>query len=321
MDWAAERWVRLYCCRSPKWTCLGFVGRSVIVHVLQALDTEGAVYIGSEEPWRWASQVFSAPADLAREGMARAFECGILEHRGDYLVMPEFKTSQAAASDDALRKRESRRRKRDLAARHARTPIHVTKRDTESMSQNVTSITNGSLSTHVNGYMSQSHGRVRDASVVNGSPYEDDPSQIPLPPPTPWIQMIKVWERAAFAGMPSGDPHAHKGRLETLWEACKARSASDPLGVFRRAAEAYCAAQQGKRKKPNLRWFASDFEEYADVVNGRRTSPLIEELERTKRLRAQAVQAGDSESAKRLDLELGRIGRAMTAPVLGGHHG
>lgn len=315
----ADRYVRLYC-DTPEWAALGFAGQAVAALLLPYLDTEGAVYLGTTEPWRLAMDLLQAPESTAREGMERALGSGFIEHRGHYLVVPGFAAAQKAAASEALRKRQSRRRQRDQA-------IRVTDRD---LSQNVTSQnvtpTNGyhAISTE-NAYLSRSHtGRVRDNvrdnvrpdaanSTPSDAPYEDDPAATKLPPTAPWMQLLKLWERVSNKGWPCGDPHSHRARLESLWVACHARDPADPLGVFKRAAEAYCEAQKKRGKTPNLRWFASDFEEYATYKgNGKRTSPLIEELQRTEKLRADAAKAGDSAAVTRLDRELSNIGKRMT---------
>jgi hypothetical protein len=128
--------------------------------------------------------------------------------------------------------------------------------------------------------------------------------------------MLKVWERVALNGLPCGDPHSHKKLLTTLWTACVARDATDPLGVFKRAAEAYVAAQQGKRKPIIFRWFASEFDQWASThKSGRRTSPMIEELTRKEKLHAQAIKDGDRETEKRLFGEIADLGERMARHV------
>jgi hypothetical protein len=320
----ADRYVRLYCHDSPEWAALGFAGRSVVTLLLPALDTEGAVYLGTTEPWRLAVDLLDAPEPLARQGMDRALSLGFIEHREHYLVVRGFAAAQKSAASEALRKRESRRRQRDKA-------IRVTERD---MSQNVTS----QNVTPTNGYhailaeneeMSRSHaGRVRDIvrdivradapkTAGHESPYEDDPNPVKLPGPEPWKQLWKTWEQVAFRGLPSGDPFGHRARLLGLWDACNARDPHDPVSVFKKAAEAYCEAQKKRGKAPRLPWFANDFGEYADAHkgNGKRTSPEIEELEATQALHDRAVQAGDGEAVTRLGLELRRIGKRMAGHV------
>ena len=322
MPQRTERYVRLYCDGSPEWAALGFAGQAVCALLMPFLDTEGAIYLGTTEPWQLAMDLLRAPEGAAREGMERALGTGWVEHRGHYLVMPGFAEAQRAAASEALRKRESRRRQRDKA-------IRVTDRD---LSQNVTS----QNVTPTNGYPAISAeneelsrcptGRVRDnvrdnvrPDAVNSAPheppYEDDPRPITLPPAAPWLQLLKVWERVSNKGMPIGDAHGHRPRLERLWVACAARDAANPMAVFQRAAEGYCEAQKKRGKVPRLQWFATDFEEYADTYkpNGKRTSPEIEALTRAKALHAQAIQAGDHAAEAELKAEIRAIGKRMVS--------
>lgn len=315
----ADRYVRLYCDDSPAWRELGYAGRSLVMHLLRVVDTEGAVYIGTAKPWELAVDMFEASKDAAEPAMARALRLGVVEHRGHFLCLPGFRQEQKRVGTDALRKRESRRRQRDLDL-HA----ELTK------SQNVTPIAKSQSVTPTNGYHANLAENASLSQCPTGHvtrdivttmrdlpPLEDDPGQIPIPQLAPWVELIKVWEKVAFNGMPCGDKRSHQGRLLELWDACKARDPHDPIGVFRRAAEGFCETQRKRGKAPQLRWFAGDFETFADTYkpNGKRTSPLIQELEATKALHEQAVKAGDAEAAARLGQELRNIGQRMARHV------
>lgn len=317
MDWPRERHVRLYCRDTATWQALGYPGQCMVILLLRVLDQHGRADLGDLEPWQFAVTLFHAPADHAQEGMAQALRLGVFVRHGRELSMPNFELAQSSPKSSALRMREYRGRLREEAALRNVTS-YKNGHDLAHPTPDAVTKCNDPLRTVTHGY-----ARLRKVTPSTGGngfssepPYEDDPGQVGLPPVVPWMQLLKVWEKAAFNGMPSGDPHSHRTRLEAIWTACVARDAHDPLGVFRRAADAYCAVQQGKRKPCQLRWFASDFEVYADSDrSGKRTSPLIEQLQATEQLRAKAALARDSEAVARLDLELGRIGRKMTGHV------
>jgi len=312
LDWQSERYVRLYCRDTATWQRLGFAGQCILMQLLRVLDKDGRVSLGGSEPWRFAAELFDAPEGIAREGMAALLQLGVVEPRDQGLLVPNFQAAQAAAKSGAQRMREYRERQRDTALRNV--TEQGSQAPTYTPSNGCHDVTNRNDPLR---RVTPRDAGLRNVTVQNGCgtpPYEDDPGQIQLPSPAPWMQLIKVWERVSNKGIPIGDPHSHRARLESLWVACVARDPADPLAVFRRAAEGYCEAQKKRGRVPRLQYFATDFEEYADTYkpNGRRTSPLIEELEATKALQAQALKAGDTGTVDRLDAELRRIGKRMT---------
>lgn len=328
--------MRLYCRDTATWKRLGFAGRSVLAHLLRVVDTDGAVDLGNGEPWELAVELFAAPEEMARQGMERVLALGVVEHRGCMLVVPNFVAAQRSPKAAAQRKRETRLRQRDKA-------LHVTFRDGDAsqivtgledastVSQNVTGL-NGHGNRGVTGESSnhvtirpvtpshpdpscpiESQNVTRSGYVTGLAPCEDEPSQTQSISTPPWVQLLKTWEKAAFNGMPSGEPTAHRTRLECLWAACLARDPADPVGVFRRAADAYVALQKAKRRNPQLRWFASDFETYVNVHrNGRSASPLLEELRRTEELYARALKEKDELQKARLQRRLEELGKRMS---------
>jgi len=316
MDWASERHVRLYCRDTATWQCLGFAGQCMVMQLLRVLDEQGCLDLGDLEPWEFATQLFGAPPDFARDGIGQALRLGVVALRGRQLVMPNFVMAQGASKSGAQRMRELRARKRDAALRNV-TPFQS---EPVLPSNGIRDVTNRNRASRD---VTRGDARLQNVTShtgLNGSslpaPYEDDPNQVLPGANVPWVQMLKLWERAALNGLPCGEPRAHRVRLEALWVACLARDAADPLSVFKRAAEAYCAVQQGRRRTPQLRWFASDFESYADNhAKGRRSSPLIKELQAAQKLRAEAVRAKDADAVARLDLELAGIGKRMTGHV------
>lgn len=315
MDWVSERYVRLYCRDTATWLALKFAGQAMVMQLLRVVDDEGRLDLGDFEAWEFTARLFDAPEDIAREGIAVALRLGVIRQEGSVLSIPKFKSAQSAVKTGAQRMREHRARKRDQVLRNVTTPQNQPLTETNGHQELLQH--NGALRG-----VTRSDARLRnvtEAHSTNGHltqvPYEDDPNAIQLPPPTPSALLMKAWERAALNGLPCGDPHGHRARLESLWAACHARDPQNPLGVFERAAKAYCEAhRQNKQRRgaPQLRWFAGDFEVYADSRGKGKTSPLIEELDRTEKLFGEAVKAKDTAAQARLGRELQRIGKAMS---------
>jgi hypothetical protein len=309
VDWQRERYVRVYCRDTATWQRLGFAGQCVLMQLLRVLDNDGHVDLGGSEPWHFAADLFGAPESIAQEGMAALLQLGVVECRGGGLVVPNFHQAQTAVKSGAQRMREYRERHRpalrNVTAQGSQPPTYTPSNGLHDVTKRNDPLRG----------VTRRDASLRNVTGQNGCgtpPYEDDPNQIPLPSPPPWTQLLKTWERAALNGMPCGDPESHKKLLASLWTACVARDAADPLGVFRRAAEAYVAAQQGKRKPVIFRWFAADFDQWANThKSGRKTSPMIEELTRKESLHAQAVRDGDVEAERRLFREIADLGERM----------
>ena len=135
MDWANERYVRVYTRDTTTMLRLGWEGRSVFFHLLRAVDRSGVLDIGDMEPWEAAMIHFGFPEALARTGMERCMELSTVVHNGMSLALPNYLEAQETRKTDAQRQRESRQRRRQAAVTEC--DGSVTKRD-EMVSQNVT---------------------------------------------------------------------------------------------------------------------------------------------------------------------------------------
>jgi hypothetical protein len=124
MDFANERYVRLYTRDTTGWKLLGFEGRTVFTLLYRKADRSGVIDLAGLEPWEAGAVHEDIPEEIARVGMARCLKRGWIVVDDDRLVFPEYIPANETPQSDAQRQRESR-------AKRA-----VTKRDASS--QNVT---------------------------------------------------------------------------------------------------------------------------------------------------------------------------------------
>jgi hypothetical protein len=125
MDFANERYVRLYTRDTMGWKKLRWEGRLVWMELYRKADRSGIVSLGGDEPWEAAVILCDIPEEVAKVGMERCLDREWIVRDGDRLVFPEYIEANETPQSDAQRQRESR------AKRAA-----VTKRDGQS--QNVT---------------------------------------------------------------------------------------------------------------------------------------------------------------------------------------
>lgn len=126
MDFANERYVRLYVRDTITWNRLGWDGQNALTQLLRKADRSGVIDLGGIEPWEALVVLCHAPEDAARRGVARVLELECVVQDGDRLVFPRYIEANETPQSDAQRQRESRAKR-----------ATVTKRD-DSQSQNVT---------------------------------------------------------------------------------------------------------------------------------------------------------------------------------------
>lgn len=127
MDYANEKYVRIYTRDTTTIKLLGWDGRTVFWAMLRRMDRAGVIDLAGVEPWEAVVLHCDAPEDVARRGMAECLRRGCLVVDGDRLVAPSYIPANEAAQSDAQRARESRER-RALLGNQAT----VTNRDSES---------------------------------------------------------------------------------------------------------------------------------------------------------------------------------------------
>jgi hypothetical protein len=130
MDFANERYVRLYVRDTMTWKRLGWDGQTMLMHLLRKVDRSGVIDIGDAEPWESGVMLCGAPEDQARRGVTRMLELGVIVHDADRLVFPRFIEGNETPQSDAQRVREHREREKLKRA---------------ALKRNVTSVSNETL--------------------------------------------------------------------------------------------------------------------------------------------------------------------------------
>lgn len=123
MDWANERYVRLFTRDTPEWLCMEWQGRALWPLMIRKADRSGV--IANKLGTRGLAVLVGLPMEVVEPGLASLLADGCLQTHQLGYVIPNYIEAQETPQSDAQRQRESRERRR-----------MVTNRDTES--QNVT---------------------------------------------------------------------------------------------------------------------------------------------------------------------------------------
>lgn len=115
MDFANERYVRLYVRDTVTWKRLQWDGQNALTQLLRKADRAGVVDLGGIEPWEALTVLCGAPEAAARAGVARAIELGCVVLDGDRLVFPRFIEANETAMSDRQRAKDSRDRRAALS--------------------------------------------------------------------------------------------------------------------------------------------------------------------------------------------------------------
>jgi len=139
MDFASERYVRLYVRDTITWTALGWQGQTVLALTLRKLDRSGVLEIGGRDPAQAIAMTTGLPVEIVEIGLPRLIAEEVLEMGDRTLVMPKYLDAQEAVQTDAHRAREYRSRMRDKAR---------TSRNVTDASRNVTETSRGVTRRH-----------------------------------------------------------------------------------------------------------------------------------------------------------------------------
>lgn len=187
MDWANERYVRVYTRDTTTWKLLDWRGRTVLSLLIRKVDRAGVLDVGHDGVLGLAA-VLELPIEIAEPGIAQltASRGGMptVLDAGTAYVLPNFIEAQEAAASDPQRKRESRARRREIAMAASRKLLPPGQDD------------RGGHET----------GRDRDENAEPVTPIRSEPSladQIPDPPPAHAIQRGPV---QAPVHAPAPDP-------------------------------------------------------------------------------------------------------------------
>lgn len=134
MDFADERYVRVYTRDTPTMKLLRWEGRMVFFELLRKVDRAGVLDFGDEGVAEAVSAVTDIPLEYVTVGLQRILDRGCAVLKDHSLVIVKFLEAQETPQSDNQRKRESRAKRRDLA-KHGVTIRDVTKRDPHDLSR------------------------------------------------------------------------------------------------------------------------------------------------------------------------------------------
>jgi hypothetical protein len=112
VNFADERYVRVYQRDTKTWLRLGWEGQAVLVLLMRKVDRSG-VYDDVVDLAVDVALVTGVPLAIVVVAVERLLFTGTIEQRGDQLVLPRFLEGQTATKSDRLRAQESRERRRD----------------------------------------------------------------------------------------------------------------------------------------------------------------------------------------------------------------
>jgi hypothetical protein len=113
MDFASERYVRVYTRDTLTWKRLGWEGQATFVLLLRKVDRTGVLEIEDAEPGEAVSLLTGVPLDVAERSVELMLKAGVIERVGSSLVVPRFIEAQEAAMTTATRQQEYRLKRRD----------------------------------------------------------------------------------------------------------------------------------------------------------------------------------------------------------------
>ena len=116
MDWANERYVRLYVRDSTTWKLIDWKARCTLTMMLRKVDRAGVLEHGGHGVMGLAA-VIELPLEVVEPGIAQLTNpriAVVVETPSEY-VIPNYLEAQEASQTEAHRSREYRGRKRDLA--------------------------------------------------------------------------------------------------------------------------------------------------------------------------------------------------------------
>ena len=260
MDWASENYVRIYLRDTTTWKRLKWDGQNVLMQVLRKMDMAGVLDIEDLEPWEAASLHCGAPEDDAKVGMDACLRLGVLQHRGNHLVAPNFYEAQTTSKSDKLRSKMAREKRRLEALGVIDTNGVVTVTDCDAESHNGSDSHAGSQP--VTPRHAASPYALLDTTLLDTAGRDDSDQGATAEPTLTWMTVIRI-----FADTGGIEPAVVNHNLrwikeaaQHVWEACK----HDPDTV-RAACEANWEAGEKGSSTPTVERLSKNLAKYLGV--------------------------------------------------------
>lgn len=306
MDWANERYVRLYTRDTVTWLRLRWEGQCVLVLALRKLDRAGVLDLGGVDPHEAIETVTGLPMEVAKAGLDRCLQLGVFVIDGDRLLMPKFLDAQEATASNAERQRRHRAKKKAL----------------DGLSRNATdsdeNVTGGNALSHA---VTPSNS-VPCLTVLNQgeglTPIQQDhlprarAREDPLPPPDfdpeaeRGVTPIIVWKRwEQEAGGPAGEYQYQEKHCASVARQCQ--QYPDPPAILDQVVTAIWTAfaERNPPARPQIKYLASDFDRYANNGKAKQdTLPFAAEIAEVRKRRKIAEGHADTVAMAQCDEEL-----------------
>ena len=235
MDWANERYCRLYTRDTTTWKLLGWEGQTVLMHLLRKLDRGGRLPLEGLSAEDVIVLHTGLPPTLVESGWASLVKREVFTSDGKHALMAQFRDAQEAKMSQAQRKRDQR--ERDAA-----------------------SVTSGDHSSHAMGpeRYDRAHNKSKRDNKSQMSPQPslaepNQPSRAEDPARETWISVWGIYEDLTGA---QGSSHYHQRACEDIL-----RAAKGDLGAIREVMARWVEAKGGT---PNLKWLASDWDAWRE---------------------------------------------------------
>lgn len=114
MDWANERYVRMYTRKTPAWKALPWQARVVFRELIVEADRAGVINVGKAGV-RALPAALDLPVNVVQVGINALLEDGCVQESPGQLVIPNYQPAQEAEQSDKQRQAESRARRRERA--------------------------------------------------------------------------------------------------------------------------------------------------------------------------------------------------------------
>jgi uncharacterized phage protein (TIGR02220 family) len=139
VDWANERYVRVYTRDTTDLLAVGWEGRAVLWELMRKCDRAGVIDFDGDTAV--LAEMLRMPEEIVSLALPKLERRGVVERGDGTLVVPNFLEAQEASQSDKQRARESRARRRDRAR-------HEQSQDVTPASQNVTTTSHAVTAGH-----------------------------------------------------------------------------------------------------------------------------------------------------------------------------
>lgn len=142
MDFANERYVRIYTRDTATWKLLPWQGRALLPLILRKLDRAGVADLGeAETPAEAVAALVDLPEEVCAVGLSALLKRGVLVLQGGQLRAPRFVEAQECGASGAQRVREHRAR---VAAHQSLRQVTAGNGNSEPVTDSPGSVTDGS---------------------------------------------------------------------------------------------------------------------------------------------------------------------------------